>query len=52
MRLLYSVDAAGPAGDHHFAGKRGDYALAADYLYIYTGDGTKHLWKRIALGDY
>jgi hypothetical protein len=52
LRLSHAVDTAGPAGDHHFAGKPGDYAVGADFLYLYTGDGAKHLWKRIAMGDY
>jgi hypothetical protein len=52
VRLSHPVDAAGPSRDHHFAGKPGDYATSGDFLFIYTGDGTKHLWKRIAMGDY
>ena len=52
MRLTHAVDPAGPAKDKNFAGAPGDYAAAADFLYIYTGDGTKHQWKRIAMGDY
>ena len=52
VRLSHSVDVAGPSHDHHFAGKPGDYAMSGDFLYIYIGDGTKHQWKRIAMGDY
>jgi hypothetical protein len=52
LRLTHAVDPAGPAKDKNFDGAPGDYAAAADFLYIYTGDGTKHQWKRIAMGDY
>jgi len=51
-KLSRAVDGAGPAKDHRFPGKPGDYALEGDYLYIYTGDGTKHQWKRVGLADY
>ena len=52
LRLSNAVDAAGPAGDAHSAGKPGDYAVQADYLYLYIGDGKTHQWKRIKLADY
>ena len=52
VRLTHPVDAAGPSHDHHFAGKPGDYAASTEFLYFYIGDGTKHQWKRIAMGDY
>jgi hypothetical protein len=51
-RLAHAVDGAGPARDHSFAGRPGDYAIQGDCLYIYTGDGTKHVWKRTTLADY
>jgi len=46
------VDATGPAHDHLFPGKPGDYAMQGDNLYLYMGDGTAHLWKRLLMGDY
>lgn len=52
LRLTHAVDPAGPAKDKNFAGAPGDYAASGDFLYIYTGDGTKHQWKRIGMGDY
>jgi len=52
LLLTRVVDPAGPAGDQHFAGAPGDYAAAADFLYMYTGDGETHQWKRIAIQDY
>jgi hypothetical protein len=51
-KLSHAVDGSGPARDHHFAGKPGDYAVEGDYLYIYTGDGAQHQWKRIGMVDY
>lgn len=30
------------------AGKPGDFAVASDYFYFYTGDGTTHSWRRCA----
>lgn len=30
------------------AGQPGDFAATADYLYLYTGNGTTHTWLRIA----
>ena len=52
LRLAHAVDASGPARDHHFTGKPGDYAVQADFLYIYAGDGKTHRWKRVAMSDY
>jgi hypothetical protein len=52
LRLTHAVDPAGPAKDKTFAGAPGDYAASGEFLYIYIGDGTKHQWKRIAMGDY
>ncbi len=52
LRLTHAVDPAGPAGDRHFAGKPGDYAVRADCIYVYTGDGKTHQWKVVKLADY
>ena len=52
LRLAHAVDPSGPARDHHFAGKPGDYAVQADFLYIYAGDGKTHRWKRVMMSDY
>ena len=46
------VDPAGPAGNSRHPGKPGDDAVQDGYLYIYTGDGTAHQWKRCLLLDY
>ena len=51
-RMSRQVDATGPAHDHLFPGKPGDYAMQGDNLYLYMGDGTAHLWKRLLMGDY
>jgi hypothetical protein len=52
LRLARQVDAAGPAKDHAFAGSVGDFAVTSEFLYLYTGDGKTHQWKRVGLSDY
>jgi hypothetical protein len=50
--MAHQVEPKGPAGNSHYSGKPGDYALQGQYLYIYTGDGSAHQWKRVPLLDY
>ena len=50
--MVRPVDPAGPAGNRQHPGKPGDYAVQGDYLYLYTGDGSAHQWKRTQLLDY
>ena len=50
--MAHQVEPKGPAGNSHYPGKPGDYALQGQYLYIYTGDGSTHQWKRAPLFDY
>ncbi|MCY3019576.1 MAG: hypothetical protein NTW87_11180 [Planctomycetota bacterium] len=50
--IARQVSPVGPAANHNSPGKPGDYALHSGYLYLYTGDGTAHEWKRIQLVDY
>ena len=52
QRMAHQVEPKGPAGNSHYPGKPGDYALQGKYLYIYTGDGSTHQWKRAPLLDY
>ena len=52
QRLARQAEAKGPAGSSRCPGKPGDYAVQGQYLYIYTGDGSAHQWKRAALLDY
>lgn len=50
--LSRRADAAKPEGDARSPGQPGDYAVGEKYLYIYTGDGEVHQWKRAPLADY
>jgi len=50
--IARQVSPVGPAANHNAPGKPGDYALQSGYLYLYTGDGTAHEWKRIQRVDY
>ena len=52
QRMARQVEPKGPAGNSHYPGKPGDYAVQGQYLYIYTGDGSAHQWKRASLLDY
>jgi hypothetical protein len=52
QRMSHQVEPGGPAGNSRYPGKPGDYALQGQYLYIYTGDGSTHQWKRTPLLDY
>jgi hypothetical protein len=47
-----SVDPAGPAGNRQYPGKPGDCTVQGGFLFVYTGDGTTHHWKRCSLLDY
>jgi len=33
-------------------GKVGNWAADTSYLYIYTGDGTTHTWRRVAISTW
>ena len=52
QQVAQQVDPNGPAGNNRYPGKPGDYAVQGQYLYIYTGDGSTHHWKRALLFDY
>ena len=52
MGLTHCVDPADPAKDSRFAGRPGDYAVGSGYMYVYTGDGKAHRWRRMSLDDY
>jgi hypothetical protein len=51
-QLGHQVEPAGPAANSRYPGKPGDYAVQGQFLYLYTGDGTSHRWKRAMLFDY